>query len=377
MRKLLVIGALALAIATARAADTPYEDAMQKSRTAFEEKQFAEAETLARQALALAQTPEERAKALSNVGSYLQGRGQEAEARKLWEQVLSLPDAPDEVVAADHLLIGGSYFNEGNYEAARQAFQQALRAKGAGAEVQLAARLFMAASYGNQKLWSQAAAEYQRIASDAQWPPVARAAAQRQIGAIYSEQEKWEEARAQYVKALGIQGVPIVQRAEAMSQITQTYEKQFGRARALDEVTQFHAPLYREAQRLFDAGQWEPARDYYAALVAVGYLNPSVVWGFQEQIAETYLGEKNWEEARKLLNVILAAQPEPNWPPRERAGLKLVQQLAQSALAQSYQQAGDAARAKAEFEKLLQIPDLNQGLRAKAEAALTALKQPK
>lgn len=373
MRKLIIAGLVLVATAVAGAAPSTYEEAVQSANTSYSVKHYAEAREATEQALKLAKTPAEKSGALSHLGEAYNAEKKYTQAREAWAQVLALPDVPADGKAEIELAIGGTYADENDFAAAREAYARVASNPQVKQALKFKAQTATAFSYQSEKNFAKAREEFEKLVSNPEAALVTRVLARNQIGETYFSEGNFARAREEFTKGLGLGTLNPVQEAVLRVRVADTYRSENNPTKAASEISRFRNDTSKRMESAFASQNWKEARDLTVAYLATGPLPTSDTFFLREKIGETYLAEKNTAEARKQFEALVAATDFGSLAGQDLATIHAVQQLAQLAIAHSYELDGNKQRAKAEYQKLLKMPDLPTPIKVKAEQQLAAL----
>lgn len=382
MKKLFVWGALALSLTVAHAAET-YQDAVDKARAAAKAGQVFEDEKFSREALDLAKTADEKFAALAHLATLEQDKEQWPKARQWWAQIAALEDLTDEQKATAQFGIGSNYLNEDNFGQGRAVLQGFLQMKDAPPSFQEMARFGIAASYGNEKQWPQAVATYEQIVADPDVSVSTRVGAQLAIGNAYTAQEKWDEAVAAFRAAGAIEGLSPLIQAQIQKGINSVHARQGHPERVAAQSSALTSGFIAKMREIVGKDQVSDKnpeelaqiRDYLEATLLLVDADKSVGGiNLLSNLGETYLALKEYDKSREAFGKVLSSAA-----PRDATGEKLTQyqmfrREAQVNIASAYQSQGDIERARQEFAKVLEMPNLNPKIEALTKWQLQQLK---
>lgn len=211
-------------------AENSYKEALSEARKALNEKDFQRALTSAAQAVKLAEKVQDKTGALFLKASILERNGDLASARKAWEQIASMQDAP-------------------------------LRDR-------INALSWSASSFRKEKDPDSAMKLYERILALPDLPAQNTAEAVSQIARIFEEQKKYPEARAEYAKILDMKDLKSQFAANALSGMARTFQQEKKPELARNEYerilelpedlqAQLRSNAYMDILRLLEQGkQW-------------------------------------------------------------------------------------------------------------------------
>lgn len=417
MRKLLLLTLVACITTIASADFATYQEAIQDGRKNVLAGRYVDARKSFLAAQALAKSPKDEADALIKVGKTHEEEGSYAKAREAWQKVFAMSEAPTEQKLQAQFVIGGSYQREGNNIKARELLQQIVIAPGVSPELKSMAYASIGGSYLAEKRFPEARAELSKIVSDPKTDTATlnlvrftmagsyqdegkfdlarqgllnlledpkvdsalRFLSEKQLGDNYFKQGKFADARTEYIKATQIAGVEVLQLADVQVRVVLAYMGEGKDKEAKATQTQYQTAWLTQANALMQAFKYAESRSrYQAALLLVSdATSPVVIARSRIKIADSYIGQSSPELARKELQLaadVLTQAEEKNWDSKTSNDLQVTRQMGQHSLAFTYVLEGDKDGAIKEFERLLQMPNLNPQTRIAAEKDLANLK---
>lgn len=378
MKKLLLLSSVTLIVAVANAAFSTYQNAVKEAVKSVEAQDYPAARKSFEAAQAAAKTPKEKMDAMLNVGISYEKEQNHLKAREIWGQILTMKEASEEQKLAAQSGIGGSYLTEKRFTEARAELSKVLSSPAANAGVLIAARIAIAGSYKNEGNLDTAREEFAKIATDTKVAAPIRFMAQQELGEIPFSQGKFAEARVEFTKSAQIEGINILQKAGSQARVLDTYRREGNQEQVDALLAQFQLPLFKRAEALSKEKKYAQSRSYYGAALIVGgeRQNPAFAAVFRVKVANTYIDERNIEQARKELRgaqEFVAQFNGRKLAPNITSGLQIAKELIQLSTAISYYAEGQKGRAKEEYQKVLQMPNLSAGVRSVAEKDLATL----
>lgn len=364
MKKIILLCGLLISVTVARADNNAFEAASRQVATTLKSQNLIEAQSAAQEMLTLAQNPQEKSRALLNLGVIAKKQNNDKEARQFWMQVVQLQDVTPEYKGDAYYLIGGSYLDEKNYPAARENLQLYLQMEGSSADERATARLAIAATYENEKSFPESRATLGEIISDKSVSPPLRAAAQETIGETFFSQQNWPEAIAAFHAVADVQGVSPTLIATAQSRANDAYVSQGHTEFIGPETEKLRTAFLQKAEEIAQSDDKDLSLLRENLTAALILTDPDSIIGLytREKIAETYLISKDYGKAREELEK-LAIYPTPtDATPKARHSYELLNQKAQQNLAASYRLEGQTQRARQEYQKVLQMPNLDPNI---------------
>ncbi len=373
MKKLFFLAALATATTGAFAAPSTSSQAIDEARPLFQKGDYAGAQKLTEQALALAKTPEEKVKALLDLGLTYRGRKLYPQAREQWRQILELPGASAKDKAGTHSLLGASYSEEENWVYARTEFQKAVDEPELSAQEKAGNRLFIAVTFAGEKNTVEAEKRFLALAEDATVDANFRALAYSQLGQVQAEEHEFEQARAAFNQILSFPNAPRELRVVAQAGIAQSFKDQGDPAKAQAEFVKAQAEALKQSVFLAQAKQFAPARAMMEQALTFGTINPVLEAALQGQISDLLVQEGKPDEARTRLETLVKKQHGPGLSAQDEATLRVIRQNALLQIAKLHAQQGNKEGARQLLQDLLKTDDLNPGVKVAADKALQEL----
>ena len=324
-------------------------------------------------ALQMATDAEQKITVLLLIGQAYRDEKDYSTAIATWQQVLALPDLDSVPRSVAEVGIAGAYLDDEKFALSRQWLTRVIADPQANKNAREMAIFIYAVSYVNEKDEPKARVELAKVVANADIELSLRANAQNMIGQSYFDAADYSTARQEFAKTatLGVWPSFLV---VAQTQIIESYRRENNPQAAQKETTRFQMGMMQNATTLMKTKQGAAAREYFRAAIAVELVGtPSVMaLGIRAQIAQSYLSENNPAQARQELAPILE-QDKAQIPEADRDAFRLMRQSAQLSFALSYAMDGDKKRSREELNKLLQMPELNPGIKTIAEQRLAAL----
>lgn len=363
------------AVAQTTAPET-YEQARTAARAKYEARDFEGARQAMERALKLATTPGEKSAALMRIGQALSDQKQFAAARATWQQVLELPGSPSNDVLSTRLAIATSWQYEGQHARTRAELEAVAALPEADSTLKRIVQFGVAGTYFNEKDFEHAREAFATIADDPKAEPYLRYQAQQQIGEAHFKERDFAAARAAWEKVLALPQLRPALAVGAESRIADTYSEEKNPEQAEKVRGQFFAAHSKRVQPLIDVGKLAEAREEATAMMVLLPTRNSGSLTLQTLIGELYLREGNFDQAREQFQSIADLTVPGDESPKNIESVRLIQQSAQERIGIILVAQGKPAEARAQFEKVLKLPNLDASLKAATEKALAGLPAP-
>lgn len=322
----------------------------------------------------MAKTPSEKMGALLRLGVVYDKRKMYPQAREQWEKILQMPDASDEDKVGAYNAIAASYGEQEKWDEARAAFEKILVAPFASARDKVNAHLAMGftllgSNAANRELARQ---QFLSVAEDATLDSNVRAIAYAQIGQSYRDDGKPGEARASFTKALALPGISLALSAQLYGATAETYKSQgdAGQTQRSFEKAQVYA--LAAAKDAKDHKDWDAAIALHEQVLSFGKVDPAIDALSRSQIGFLLLDEGKPTEAREKFEA-LSQKNYGDLDGARQLAVRGLQQNAQMAIARSYIDENNAAKAREVLQRLLDSKELLPRFQESAQGLLATL----
>ena len=379
MKTLILAAVLTAATGAVAAPEATPETATYQTKTQLAQTQFAADDLAGAQksledALALAQTGEEKAETLTQLGNLFDSQDRYAEARAAYQRALPLvAKAPDDLTTT-RLFIAATYVNQKMWQNAATSWAQLLQSADSP-QMKATYQLALAQAYTELNQSDKAAAQLQGlraqmapVIADITAPPDVLGFALILVGRSYQTENNLDAARQNFEAAAQLDAASSDLRVNALKSLAEVAQKQ---GDAVD-VAGVRQRMMNEASGRFAAKDWEAAVSIYRDAAQIGKPDATDELSLHWQIGNALREAGDIDGARVEFASLVAMAPDAPKPMFVTL-MTLFKPFAYGYLAQGYIAQGKFELARAALDAELALPDLQAPVRAQAQALLKDL----
>ena len=231
----------------------------------------------------------------------------------------------------------------------------------------------IAVTFINQGDQKQAREQLLLNAQDMAFEPAVRGAAYAQVGQSFINTNEPKEARGALNKALSLLGDSPALQAGIHASIAESYKIEGDAQQEKREYEKAQVLALSAAQQASNNKDWDTAIALHKQVLTFGNLDPFIDAASRSQIGFLLLKAGETAEARTQLEAFAQKNYAGLDAPRQ-AGLQSLQQNAQIAVAKSYIEENNSAKAREVLQELLDKKDLLPRFQVSAQELLASLK---